>query len=185
MTRHDRRAVTTVTNPSPLTLLQRLWAAVALGLVLVTVLVLVAATDDSTIPAILPAALTAAGGLAAVVGTRALDRFFAASPPADDATALIEFRQRAYLAVGIAEAPLLLGVALAFVLGPAWIAAVGLAGALAVLAAARPTTGRLASIDAAWQGAGADVSLVRAAGASSAATADRSDDDRPDGPAAA
>jgi hypothetical protein len=67
--------------------------------------------------------------------------------------------------VGIAEAPVLLGVALAFVLGPRWAAAVGAVGGFAVLAVARPTVARLSRIEAAWQAAGHDVSLVRAVGA--------------------
>lgn len=151
--------------PSPLTLLRRLWVGVAAGLLVLTVFVLVAAGARSTVPAPLPLALAAVAGVAAVIGARAVDRVFAATPPSDDEAALAELRQRAYLVVGIAEAPVLLGVAIAFVIGPRWAAAVGALGGLSVLIVARPTVARLARIEAVWQDAGHDVSLLRAVGA--------------------
>lgn len=151
-----------MTHSPALTLLLRLWLGVAIGLAVITTLVLVAATAEPTLPAILPLSLVAAAGVGAVIGARAVDRLFAASPPRDDAAALAELRQRAYLAVGIAEAPVLLGVAVAFVIGPRWAAVVGAIAGLAVLVVARPTVPRITRIESAWQDAGHDVSILRA-----------------------
>jgi F0F1-type ATP synthase membrane subunit c/vacuolar-type H+-ATPase subunit K len=105
--------------------------------------------------------LTVAVAVGALAGVITVDRTFAASAPADDATAIQELRTRAFLQLAILEAPVLLGVALGFALGPPWVAAVGAAGALVALAASRPTRGRLAGFDGSWRSDGHDVSLLR------------------------
>jgi hypothetical protein len=142
--------------------LTRLWVGVAVAVVALAVVVAATSDADSTVPAALPAVLTAAVAAGAAAGVAAVDRSFAASPPADDAAAVQELRTRAFLQLAILEAPLLLAVALGFTLGPPWVVAVGAAGALGALAIARPTRGRFARFDAAWQAMGNDVSLLRA-----------------------
>jgi hypothetical protein len=62
----------------------------------------------------------------------------------------------------LAEAPALIGVVLAFVLGPPWAATVGALPGLVALVLVRPRRARLARFDASWSTAGADVSLRRA-----------------------
>jgi hypothetical protein len=141
--------------------LTRLWAVAAVAVALLAAVVVLTSDADSSVPAALPAVLTGAVAVGAVAGVVAVDRTFAATAPADDDAARQELRTRSYLQLAILEAPVLLGVALGFALGPPWVAVVGSAGALAALAAARPTRGRLASFDEAWQRAGHDVSLLR------------------------
>jgi hypothetical protein len=147
----------------PLKLLQRLWVGVAVGIVALVTVAVVGADAEANLPVVLPAGLAAAGGLAAVLGNRAVDRTFAASPPADDRSALVEFRTRSFLQVAIAEAPTLLAFALTFVIGPNWVAAIGGLASLTALAVARPTAARVRAIESAWQAAGRDVSVLRAA----------------------
>lgn len=147
--------------PSTLRSLRRLWLAVAVGVVLLTLIVVWTSDADSTVPAALTVVLTVAVAVGALAGVMAVDRTFAASAPADDATAIQELRTRAFLQLAILEAPVLLGVALGFALGPPWVAAVGAAGALVSLAVSRPTRDRLARLDGSWRAAGHDVSLLR------------------------
>jgi hypothetical protein len=150
------------TAPAPLRTLARLWVAVSVAVVLLTLVVLLTSDADSSVPAALPVLLTVAVAAGAIAGVAAVDRLFAASPPPDDVTALEELRTRAFLQLAILEAPVLLGVALGFTLGPPWVVAVAAAGALVALVLARPSRGRLARIDAAWARVGHDVSLLRA-----------------------
>jgi len=147
----------------PVALLVRLWLGFAIGIVAVVSVAVVAAEAQPELPVALPAALAAAASIAAIVGVAAVDRTIAASPPDDDRDALTEFRTRAFLQVGIAEAPVLFAFALTFVLGPPWVAAIGGVGGIASLAVARPTPGRINRIEAAWRAAGRDVSVLRAA----------------------
>lgn len=123
---------------------------------------LVIPDPESTVPAVLPAVLALAAGAGALVGIIALDRGLTAARPADDRAAVAELRSRLVMQAAIAEAPALLAAAMAVVLGPPWIAAVGGVPALVGLLLVRPTPGRLAKLDGAWQAAGADVSLRRA-----------------------
>lgn len=143
-------------------LLARLWLGFAVGIVVLTVVPVVAVDRTSTVPPALPAALALAGSVAAVVAVAAVDRTFAATPPEDDRAALEEFRSRSFLQVAIAEAPVLLAFALTFALGHRWSAPIGGAGGLAALAIARPTTARIARIEASWRAGGHDVSILRA-----------------------
>lgn len=149
-------------QPTPLTTTRRLWAGVLGGLVVIAVIVLVLADAEPDVPAILPAALVAAAGVAAIVGVEAVDRTFGAAPPEHDRAALTEYRVRFFLQVAIIEAPVLLAVALAFVLGPGWIVTVGILAAIVAMLRVRPTMARLRRFDATWQAAGHDVSLERA-----------------------
>lgn len=148
--------------PRVLHSVQLIWTGVLAGLVLVAVLVLVLAGARSEVPTVLSAALVAAMGAAAIVGVEAVDRTFAAAPPENDRAALTEYRVRFVLQIAILEAPVLLAVAMAFVLGPAWIIALGAGGAFVALLRVRPSLARLRRFDATWQAAGHDVSLVRA-----------------------
>ena len=115
----------------------------------------------STVPAVLPVLLAAAAGAGALVGIVALDRGLTATTPRDDRAAVAELRSRLVMQAAIAEAPALLGVALAVVLGPPVTATAGALPALVGLLLVRPGAARLARLDAAWQAAGADVSLRR------------------------
>jgi hypothetical protein len=142
--------------------LAKLWGAAAGGVALLAVVVLVTSDASSTVPAWLPVALTLAVAAGAVAAVVAVDRSLAADPPADDAAALAELRTRAFLQLAILEAPVLLGVALGFTLGPPSVAAVGAAGGLAALAVTAPSRRRMARFDDAWHRLGHDVSLLRA-----------------------
>ncbi len=151
---------------------QQLWAVLFLGVLALAGVVTFLAPTTATLPAVLPAALAAAIGAAGVVGVLALERLFAASPPSDDGAALAEYRTRLVLQAVVAEATVALAAVLAFVFGPAWVAAVGGAFAAAALLLTRPSQARFRRLDAAWAAAGADASLVRGA---DAARQDRTD----------
>jgi hypothetical protein len=151
-----------VERASPIGLLQRLWVGFAAGIAAITAVAVVGGEGASDLPAALPVTLAVAAVGGAVIGVLAVDHTFAAAPPADDAAALAELRSRAFLQVAIAEAPVLLAFALAFVFGPPWVAVVGGVGGVLALALARPTRTRIARIEAAWRDAGRDVSALRA-----------------------
>ncbi len=151
-------------HPGFLRITHRLWATILAGLVAVAIGVLVVADAEPDLPAALPAALVAAVGVAAIVGVEVVDRTFAALPPADDRAALVDYRVRFWLQIALLEAPVLLSVALAFVLGPAWLVLPGILAAVVALVRIRPTRRRLRRFDAAWHAAGHDVSIERALG---------------------
>jgi hypothetical protein len=142
---------------------QQLWAVLLAGVVALAAVVTFLAPATATLPAVLPATLAVAIGAAGLVGVLALERLFAASPPADDGAALAGYRTRLVLQAVTAEATVALTVVLAFVVGPAWVAAVGGAFAATALLLARPSSARFRRLDAAWAAAGAEVSLVRGA----------------------
>jgi hypothetical protein len=140
-----------------------LWLSFTVVVALAAVLIPLLVPDpDSTVPAALPAILAAAAGAGALVGIVALDRGLIAARPVDDRAAVAELRSRLVMQAAIAEAPALVAVAMAVVLGPPWVAAAGAVPGLIGLLLVRPTPGRLAKLDAAWQAAGVDVSLRRA-----------------------
>jgi hypothetical protein len=154
---------TAPTAPTALRTLARLWAGAAVAIAVLAVVVLATSDAASTVPAWLSVALTVAVSAGAVAGVLAVDRSLVVSPPADDAAAADELRTRAYLQLAILEAPVLLGVALGFTLGPPWVATVGAAGGLASLVLTAPHRRRLGRLEAAWQAAGHDVSVLRSA----------------------
>lgn len=141
----------------------------ALWLTFATVVGLVAAIGPfvvpdpgSTVPPVLPVALAAAAGVGALVGIVALDRGLATSAPPDDRAAVAELRSRLVIQAALAEAPALLAVALAVVLGPPMVVLAGALPGLLGLLLIRPSTARLDRLDASWRAAGSDVSLRRA-----------------------
>jgi hypothetical protein len=67
---------------------QRLWAAFLGGIVAIAAIVTLVAETTSALPAALPAGLAAAAGAGAIVGVLAIERVFAATPPADDEAAV-------------------------------------------------------------------------------------------------
>jgi F0F1-type ATP synthase membrane subunit c/vacuolar-type H+-ATPase subunit K len=138
------------------------WAFVIVVTVVAVVVPIVAEDPSSTVPAALPAALALAAGAASLAGTLAIDRGLIAAAPDDDRAAVAELRSRLVLQMAIAEAPALLGVALAYVLGPPWVATIGALPALVALLLVRPRASRIDRIDAAWRAGGHDVSLRRA-----------------------
>jgi hypothetical protein len=138
------------------------WTFVVVVAMVAVVVPLVAEDPSSTVPAVLPAVLALAAGAASLAGTVAIDRGLIAAAPADDRAAVAELRSRLVLQMAIAEAPALLGVALAYVLGPPWVATVGALPALIALLLVRPRASRIDRIDAAWRAGGHDVSLRRA-----------------------
>lgn len=143
---------------------QQLWAAFLVGVVALAGVVTFLSPATATLPAALPAALAGAIGVAGMVGVLAIERLFAASPPRDDDAARAEYRMRLVLQAVVAEATVAFSAVLAFVVGPAWVAAVGGVFAAAALVLARPSPERFRRLDAAWAAAGAEVSLVRGAG---------------------
>jgi hypothetical protein len=150
------------TGETTLRSVQLLWLAFAGVVALVAVLVPFIVPDPgSTVPAALPVLLAATAGIGALVGIVALDRGLTAASPADDRAAVAELRSRLVMQAAIAEAPALLAVALAFVLGPPWAATAGALPGLVGLAMVRPSTARLERLDAAWRAEGVDVSLRR------------------------
>jgi hypothetical protein len=144
---------------------QQLWAVLLVGVLGLAGVVTFLAPSEATLPPLLPAALAAAIGAAGVVGVLAIERLFAATPPVDDGAALAEYRTRLVLQAVVAEAVVALAAVIAFVFGPAWVAAVGGLFAVTALLLARPSQARFRRLDAAWAAAGADVSLVRGADA--------------------
>jgi hypothetical protein len=144
----------------PLASLGRLWMAAA-GAILVLATVVVLTSDAvSTVPTALPVLLTLAVAAGAVAGIVAVDRSLAATPPTDRDHAVAEVRTRAFLQLAILEAPLLLGVALGFTLGPPWVAAVGAAGALVGLALSWPSSTRLERLTSTWRASGVEITLT-------------------------
>lgn len=143
--------------------LLRLWA-VFVGVIAgaAVVIPLVAPTREAAVPAVLPVTLALTTGLAALAAIVALDRTLRATPPADDDAAAAELRTRLVLQAAVAEAPVLLAVALAFVVGPVWSVPAAAVPALTGLVLVRPSAARLLRFDRSWTAAGADVSLVRA-----------------------
>jgi hypothetical protein len=140
-----------------------LWLAFAAVIGLVAVLGPLLVPDPrSTVPPALTVALAATAGVGALVGIVALDRGLTGSTPADDRAAVAELRSRLVLQAAIAEAPALLAVALAFVLGPPFAVAAGAVPGFFGLLLVRPSTARLERLDATWRAAGSDVSLRRA-----------------------
>lgn len=143
--------------------LQRLWLVFVLILVVIGVSLLFVDLDPTSLPALLPPALAAAGGAAGLLAIVAIDRTFAATAPETDLRALREFEARQALQFAVSLAPALLGFALAFAFGTVLAAGVGWAFALLGLLRARPSPARLERIERAWDAAGNDVSAVRAA----------------------
>lgn len=152
---------------------QRLWFAFLVGVGAIAAVIVVVADVEPTLPVGMPAALGVAIGGGALVGVTAIDRVFAATPPADDAAALAEYRMRLILQAVLAETAVLGTVVVTFFFGPAWIAAIGGVAGVAALAGVRPSEARFARFDRAWRDAGSDVSLVRAAGLGSGPGASR------------
>ncbi|MFP4312046.1 MAG: hypothetical protein ACLFS9_08730, partial [Nitriliruptoraceae bacterium] len=97
-----------------------------------------------------------------LVAVLAIDRVFAATPPADDTAAVAELRTRLVLQSVVAETLVLATTVLAAVLGPRWNVAIGGLGAVAILLYIRPRPSRLERFDAAWAAQGSEVSLTRA-----------------------
>jgi hypothetical protein len=143
----------------PLASLGRLWMAAAVAILLLATVVVWTSDADSTVPTALPVLLTLAVAAGAVAGVVAVDRSLAATPPADLDHAVGEVRTRAFLQLAILEAPLLLGVALGFTLGPPWVAAVGAAGALVALALSWPSSSRLERLASTWRANGVEITL--------------------------
>lgn len=140
----------------------QLWWFFVVVVAAVGLVPLIAEDPASSVPAVLPAALALVAGAAALVGTIALDRGLLAARPADDRAAVTELRSRLVLQMAIAEFPALLGIALAFVLGPPWVATVGAVPAVTALLLVRPRAARFRRIDTAWRAGGVDASLQRA-----------------------
>ena len=69
---------------------------------------------------------------------------------------------RLAIQVARAEAPALLAFAMAFALGPGWVALVGGGASAAPLLLARPTHARLQRLERSWRDAGADVTTLTA-----------------------
>ena len=141
--------------------LQRLWGAFTVTVVVLSVVGAVVADVDSTIPALLPVALVLTVALGVAAGVEAVHHGLASTPPQSDEHARGEVRARLAIQIALAEVPALLAFALAFALGPSWIVLLGGAASLVALLRVRPTQARLERLEAAWQSAGSDVSVLR------------------------
>ena len=97
------------------------------------------------------------------VGVVAVDRGLEQARPADDTAALVEYRSRFFMQVALLEFVPLLGFAMAFVVGPAWIMVVGALSVGPAFWRIRPTLDRIRAFDRAWQQAGHQASIERAA----------------------
>jgi len=149
------------TDRGPLVVQHRLWLAFLVGVVLLGGVLTVVVDVEPTLPVALPLLLSTAIACATAVGVHAIDRIFAASPPADDAAAVGELRTRMVLQAVLAETLVLVTTILAALIGPRWNVAIGAAAAVAILLWVRPRPARLRRFEAAWAARGADVSLTR------------------------
>lgn len=153
------------------------WVATGMVALAGVLVPLVVPDPGTTVPPVLSAVLAASFGAAAVVGVLALDRGLTAREPPDDEAAATEVTSRLVLQVAVLEAPALLAVALAAVVGPPWVATVGAAFALIGLVLVRPSDARDARLEARWRAAGAEVRLTRPRpGPGEVASPDRSPD---------
>lgn len=130
--------------------LRRVRVAALAAVPLVAGLVLVTADPDSTLPAALPVLLAAVTGAAAVGGVVAAERMLARRTP-DPAEAAAALHAHGFLQLAVAEFPLLLAVAMAYVMGPPWVVVVGAAAALAALLIGAPTTARARRLEGLWE----------------------------------
>jgi hypothetical protein len=137
------------------------WVAFVLQVLVLVVVTLIVADGSSELPALLPVALAASVGVAAIVGVRAMERLLTASSPdgVDDAMQLI--RSRSTVQWAIADAPVILSAVLAFVLGPPAVVLVGAVGSIWALVLARPSMMRIERVEKAWHEEGSRVRLVR------------------------
>lgn len=137
-----------MTSPA-LVPLRRVRFATVAAIPLIAAVVLGTAAADSTVPPVLPVLLVAVTGAAAIGGVLAANRMLERqSPvPTEAAGAL---RAHGFLQLAIAEFPLLLAVAIAYVMGPAWVVLVGAAAALAALLVGAPTTARARRLEGLW-----------------------------------
>ena len=148
---------TTLLTPDRRRLLWAVWGAATTVVVLLAVGVPLLVPDPATtVPAALPAALAGSAGLGAIVGVLVLDRGLAARTPADAETAARELTTRLVLQVALLEAPTLLSVALAAVVGPPVVVLAGAVPALVGLVLVRPGDARLARLRRAWRGPASD-----------------------------
>ncbi|MBS3942315.1 MAG: hypothetical protein KG028_15255 [Actinobacteria bacterium] len=137
--------------PSPaLAALRRVRRVAAALVPVVAVLVLLTAEGESTVPAVLPVLLVAVTGAAAVGGAVAADRMLERRTPAATGAAAL-LRTHGLIQLAIADFPLLLAVALAYVVGPDWVVLVGAAAALAALLAGSATTARARRLESVWR----------------------------------
>lgn len=150
------------TDRGPLRVQQQLWLAFLVGVVLLGTILTAVVDVEPQLPAALPLLLSAAIAVATFLAVLAIDRIFAASPPADDATAVGELRTRLVLQAVLAETLVLITTVLAALVGPRWNIALGAVAATGILLWVRPRPARLRRFEAAWAAAGADVSLTRA-----------------------
>ncbi len=155
------------TDRGPLAVQHQLWLAFLVGVVLLGGVLTLVVDVEPTIPAALPLLLSTSIAVAAGVGVLAIDRIFAASPPADDEAAVGELRTRMVLQAVLAETLVLLTTILAALIGPRWNVLIGTVAGVAILLWIRPRPARLQRFEAAWTAAGADVSLSRGLGRAS------------------
>lgn len=149
------------TDRGPLAVQHRLWLAFLLGVVLLGGVLTVVVDVEPTIPVVLPLLLSVSTAVATAVGVLAIDRTFAATPPADDEAAVGELRTRMVLQAVLAETLVLVTTILAALVGPRWNVAIGATAAVAILLWVRPRPTRLRRFEDAWAAAGSDVSLTR------------------------
>lgn len=129
--------------------LRRVRMAALAAVPLLAALVLATAEPASTVPVVLPVLLALATGAAAVAGVVAADRMLERrTPTVDEAGPALQ--AHGFLQLAIAEFPLLLAVAMAYVMGPPWVVAVGAAAALGALLVGAPTTARARRLEAVW-----------------------------------
>lgn len=127
------------------------WTAATVVVATVAAVVPFVVPDPATsVPALLPATLGLSAGVAALIGVGVLDRGLVARRPVDAEDAGREVTARLVMQVALLEAPALLSVALAAVVGPPWVVLTGAVPALVGLSWVRPSSGRLARLHRAW-----------------------------------
>ncbi|MFA9446798.1 hypothetical protein [Egicoccus sp. AB-alg6-2] len=129
--------------------LSRIWWVAMATIPLLAALVVATADPESTVPAALPVLLVVLTGAAAIGGAVAADRGLRRQRPSPT-EAFATLRSQAFLQLAIAEFPLLLSVALAYVLGPGWVVVVGAVAALAALTVGGMPTVRASRFEALW-----------------------------------
>lgn len=136
------------------------WLVLVAQIPVLVVLTLVVSDRRPDLPALLPAILVASVGVVSSVTVVVLERLLATTAPRTVEEALHALQTRSLVQWAIGEAPLLLGVALAFALGPPWVVLVGALASAETLMRARPSRARIERLDRAWQEVGSPVRLA-------------------------
>ncbi|MEX0952530.1 MAG: hypothetical protein WDZ26_01725 [Nitriliruptoraceae bacterium] len=144
--------------------LRRPWWILSGLLAFLLAVAAVAPVRASTVPAVLPVVLVFAAGTGGVAVVLAIRRGLILHRPDDDDDALAEVRGRQAMSLSMALAPVVLGGALAVVLGHRATLFTAAAVGAAAVAAGLPRRRTFAEVDASWSARDVDASILRALG---------------------